>query len=442
MMKTNLRRLSVLALWLLFLPLTALAENDQYLQKAENLLKEGKAAEAYALLEPLELDHAGDLAYDYLLATASLSTGRPSKATFIYERILAVQPDYVGVRADMGRAYYMMGDLAKARIEFESVLAFANLPPDLRSAVDQYMAVIEQRSRQQMTVVTGYIEAGFGSDSNVLGATTANPIDYANGTQAILGPESLKRGNSYLTYAMGAEVNHAFDEQLSIYAGGDYRARSHASIDAADNYTLDARAGLQHSSGRALIRGGLTLGGYWLDNVSTRDSNGATLDWRYVLDQNNQLTANGVATRYAYIPATQRVNDYDLFAVSLGWTHALAAATSGVLSLSLGEENATRGRLDGDKQYWGLRGILQHSFGPTLGSFITAGYQPGRYKTLNTDFGIERRDTLSDLTAGLVWTLQDRWSVRSTLSLTKNSSNLPINAYNRSDASVVLRKDF
>ncbi|CAG0957301.1 hypothetical protein RHDC4_00469 [Rhodocyclaceae bacterium] len=435
-----LRRL-LIAAWLLGLPLAASADSAS-LAKAEALMRDGKATEAYALLEPLEATLAGDLAYDYLLATASLATGRPSKATFIYERILAIQPDYVGVRADMGRAFYMMGDLAKAKIEFESVLAFANLPPDLRSAVEQYMAAIEQRARREKTVVTGYFEAGAGADSNVLAATSLSQLDYANGTQVNLGPESMKRGNRYTAYAAGAELNHAFDDRLSGYVGGDYRGRSHASVDAADNYTLDGRAGLQYAGGRYLLRGGMSKGRYWLDNAATRDSTGINLDWRYVHDEKNQLTANGTALRFQYIPFAQRSNDFDLFAVALGWVRALAASTSAGLTLSFGEEDATGGRLDGDKSHWALRGIVQHSFSPNLGSFITAGYQPARYKMVNTDFDRLRRDHFKDLTAGLVWSLQDRWSVRTTLTLTKNSSNIPINAYDRSDASVMLRKDF
>lgn len=441
-MKTSERRLLAIAAWLFLFPLIVLAAPPE-LDAAQSLLNQGKAAEAYELLEPLEIKYAGDLAYDYLLATAALNAGHPSKATFIYERMLALEPDYVGVRADMGRAYYMMGDLARAKIEFESVLAFSNLPPDLRSAVDQYMAAIEQRSKQQATVVTGFFEVGVGSDSNALSATSSSIINYANGAQAILGPESRKRGNSYFSYAAGAELNHAFaDQPWSAYLGGDYRARSHASLDTADNYTMDARAGVQHASGRSLVRGGVTFGRYWLDNAPTRDSYGATADWRFVIDDSDLLSVNGTATRLLYLAAAQRVNDYDLFAASLGWTHAIAATTSATLALSAGEENATGGRLDGDKSHWGLRGTLQHSFTDTLGAYVTAGYQPGRYKKINTDFDLVRRDELSDLTAGLVWSLQDRWSVSTTVSMSKNRSNMPINAYSRTDAAVVLRKDF
>jgi len=99
----------------------------------------GALCDAYQLLEPHEDRLAGDIKFDYLLARSALETGRPSKASFIYERILAQEPNYVGVRLEMGRAYLALGDYARAKLEFETVMRFENLParaaragPDLR----------------------------------------------------------------------------------------------------------------------------------------------------------------------------------------------------------------------------------------------------------------------------------------------------------------------
>src|SRR3989441_13007734 len=74
------------------------------LAQGEALVRAGRYADAYQLLEPHEDRLAGDLKFDYLLARSALETGRPSKASFIYERILAQEPNYVGVRLEVGRA--------------------------------------------------------------------------------------------------------------------------------------------------------------------------------------------------------------------------------------------------------------------------------------------------------------------------------------------------
>ena len=416
--------------------------HDATLIKADALIKEGKAADAFALLEPLEAKLAGNATYDYLLATAALQAGNPSRATFIYERILAINPEFIGVRADMGRAYYQMGDLARAKLEFESILQISNIPPDLRSAVETYLAALTQVDAGKTRIIVGYTEVGFGRDTNVLGQASSKIVSIANGQSIALSASDLKRPDNYLSYGMGAELIETLGEGLAAYVGADLRGREHNKIDPADNFSLDGRAGLQYATGNHLWRGGLTRGRYTLDNTSTRDSTGANLDWRYLLDSQNQFTLGGTTQALRYLPGVSRGEDYNLYMLNAAWTHVFTPTTIGVLTLTGGSEDAKADRLDGDKTFWGVRTTLQHSFSSTLGTFFTAGFQRGDYSKYNVSYGVDRQDELSDATLGLVWSLPDRWSVRPLLSYTKNRSNADIYTYSRRDASVVLRKDF
>ena len=134
--------------------------------QGEALVRAGRYADAYQLLEPHEDRLAGDLKFDYLLARSALETGRPSKASFIYERILAQEPNYVGVRLEMGRAYLALGDYARAKLEFETVLRFENLPPGLREQAQIYGKAADEYIAGKKTVGYGYAEYGFGYDSN------------------------------------------------------------------------------------------------------------------------------------------------------------------------------------------------------------------------------------------------------------------------------------
>jgi len=86
---------------LLFLGLPVAAQQSE-LEKAEALMKAGKAAEAYALLLPFEDKYAGDPRYDYLLGIAALDSGKPDKATLVFERVLAVSPDFAGAPSITG----------------------------------------------------------------------------------------------------------------------------------------------------------------------------------------------------------------------------------------------------------------------------------------------------------------------------------------------------
>ncbi len=148
---------------------------------------------------------------------------------------------------------------------------------------------------------------------------------------------------------------------------------------------------------------------------------------------------------FRYVPEAYKTEDTNLVALTLGWTHVLAPTTVGVVNLTLGAEEAKGGRLDGSKNYWGLRGTLQHSFSPVVGAFISAGHQWGGYSQFNTIYGKDeksRDDRLADATLGLVWSMPDRWSVRPLVAYTRNWSNEEIYKYNRLDYSVSVRKDF
>jgi opacity protein-like surface antigen len=55
---------------------------------------------------------------------------------------------------------------------------------------------------------------------------------------------------------------------------------------------------------------------------------------------------------------------------------------------------------------------------------------------------VYRRDYQYDLTLGLSWNPVQNWAVRPQISYTRNDSNSGLNDYDRTDASVTVRRDF
>ena len=411
------------------------------LKKAETLIREGKAAEAYNFLEPFEAEHAGDPVFDYMLATAALNSGQPSKASFIYERILAVQPNYIGVRADMGRAYFAMQNYARAKIEFETVLTFQNVPADLKTAAQQYLSAIEQRQQGKKTVAVGYMELAYGRDSNINSATGRNPVDV-NGFPFFLDAQNLRTSARYWQLGVGGEVNHQLDDNFGFYGGGDLRGRANNEHSSANYGTIDGRAGLSYSTGANLYRGGFTAGRYVLDNNATRDNYGVTADWRHAVNNSNQLLVSGAYSENRYVQSGSEVNDFNLSLLSVGWTMAFGTAGAINATLSVGDEHAVNGRDDGDRKFYGARVTLQATVTEKVGAFFVLSTQKSNYDTLNPSFLLLRGDTLTDATLGLSWSFADRWTLRPLVSLIKNKSNIGLNDFKRTDGSITLRRDF
>ncbi|MGE5791971.1 MAG: tetratricopeptide repeat protein [Bacteroidota bacterium] len=423
--------------------IAAAAQNGDVVARAEALVRAGKYAEAYELLEPLETKLAGDLKFDYLLARAALESGRPSKASFIYERILAVEPNYVGVRLEMGRAYLALGDYARAKLEFETVLRFDGLPPDLREQAQIYARAADEFLAGGRTVGFGYIEYGFGYDSNPLSATSFSEITLTDGTVVPLPISALQRSDHYNALSLGGELVHSLSGGYSLYAGGDARGRQYNNIDVADFQSVDARFGFGFAEGRTNVRLGVIGGYYRQDNTSLRDNYGVNGDVRYLVTNQDQITVSALANRFVYRPDALVVNDFDLYQGSAGWLRAVNNGRGAVgLALIGGYQNATEGRVDGDQAFFGGRLTLQNAFTDRIGAFVLGGMQQGNYRQVNAQFGLTRRDTLYDVTAGVTWSFAPGWSLRPQVIYVKNDSNISLYEFDRTDISVNVRRDF
>lgn len=420
-----------------------MAADADVVAQAEGLFKAGRYAEVYQLLEPLEDRLAGDLKFDYMLARSALETGQPSKASFVYERMLAVEPNYVGVRLEMGRAYLALGDYARAKLEFETVLRFDNLPPDLRQQAQLYGKAADDYISGNKTTFHAYAEYGYGYDSNAQSATSVREITVVNGVTIVLPDNALKRSDHYNALALGGEVIRSIGERFSLFAGVDGRARAYRSIDAADLGSLDARFGVGYNDAASSARVGFLAGRFWLDDEKTRDSIGLTTDYRRLVGKQDQISVTALATRFEFIPEALQVNDYNLYQVGLGWLHATAnGRTAFGATLLGGVEKETNGRDDGDKPFFGGRLSLQQSLSDRLGTFFLAGAQRGKYSRINPLFDFRREDTLYDVAAGVSWAFAKDWSLRPQLLYFKNNSNAPLFEYDRTDVSLNLRKDF
>lgn len=420
---------------------TVWAADADIVNQAEAMLRAGRHAEAFRLLEPLEDKLAGDLRYDYLLARSALESGNPGRATFIYERILAVEPNYIGVRLEMGRAYLALGDYARAKLEFETVIRFPNLPPDLRQQALIYAKAVEDQLAGKRLVGIGYIEYGYGWDSNTQSSTSVAPITTASGQPLPIG--GIVLDDNYHAIALGGEMVYALTERFSAYAGGDARLRAHRSVDAADFGLVDGRLGLGYTTGASQTRVGVSAGRYGLDYRPTRDNAGVMAEFRTLLNPRNQLSVNAQFTRYEFVPELLKTEDFDSFQGTVGWLGVLNDGR-GALGISVlgGVEKEQGGRIDGDKPYAGARLTFQNSLTDRVGAFFLGGFQRGKYKDFNIGFGDRRKDVLYDVAMGITWTFAPGWSLRPQVVYIKNDSNLAIFEYEKTDVSINVRKDF
>ena len=433
--------------------------------RAEQLMKQGRAAEAYALLEPLESAQAGNIAFDYLFGTAALDSGHPDRATIAFERVLLVNPNFAGARLDLARAYFAMGsdDLAKA--ELDAVLQ-ANPPQNVRSVVTRYLEAIEQRKKKDQPQLAGYVEAGAGTDSNITAVTT----DFTGAVlQAYNFPNvqptgnSVKREGTFSQAAAGAEYTRPLQDYpgLAWYAGGDARERHYYSNNAAfDTQQLDVRGGLAYTLGANLFKAGVQDQRYFQEGAAPpaadgtqvtndRKTLGYALEWRRVIAPGRQLGAFAQFNEQRFL--TNNAQDIDQTLYGLQLINAFQARGNPLVLLALfqSRDRALRpqnvaGTTDVSKTVTGARAYAQYTVHEPFDVFASLGHterQDDSMFSRSTVIGYGK-DRTFDVTLGINWRFAPAWMLRFQGTTTENRSNIALYEYSRTELSVNLRRDF
>lgn len=432
---------------IVFLALLALSGKALAVDLAlvEQQLKAGQAAQAYEQLAPLEFNQAGQVEFDYLLGVAALESGHADRATLAFERVLASDPQHAAAQLDIGRAYFALGDMPRARLAFLASRRFD--PPQAASVtIDRYLAAIEQRGQKKAASrASAYVEAGIGRDSNLtVGPQQSSVYLPAFATTFTLDPASRPLRDDYRQLALGGEYTHALSETFSAFAGLDLKLRDFRHSDSYDNASADWRAGVQLNRSQDVFRLGFSYNDYRLESDAYRRTHTLGADWRRTLDRQNALLGFAQFSRLRYVPDGLQGNDFNQWLLGAGWLWQAAedGRSAVILSAYAGQELETGERVDGDKNLAGVRLGAQKALSGDLDVFSALSLQGGRYSRQNSLFEQTRRDFQYDVTLGAVWRFADHWSLRPQAAWTRNDSNLSINDYKRYDLGVFLRRDF
>jgi len=426
---------------------------EKPLRDAEALMKDGKPAQAYALLEPLEFDRAGEVRFDYLIGIAALDSGKPGKATLAFGRVLAVDPGFAGARVGLARAYYQLGDLSGAKTEFDSLMK-QNPPTAIRVLMQQYLDAIAAQEKTKQTRFTAYVEGGVGNDSNVNSSISQSQfsVPYFNDAVFTLSPADQRTADQYYTVASGGEITRYLNTSWGLYAGADVRINNYRTLKSYNTQNLDGHGGVIFSKGTNIFHIGVMAGQYELSSARYRNFSGLSADWRHTISLTNQLSMIVQSGRNRFADAALSSNDFNQLTVGSGWLHIMPDWKTALLSsLFWARENEAGpvtlanpggGRADGNKRTLGLRAGIQISLNKITGLFGNLGWQSGSYDKTNASFLRKRKDRQYDMSVGVNRYLGKGWMLRPQLSYTRNDSNIVIYGYDRMDFSLSVRRNF
>lgn len=417
---------------------------DGVTDSARALLDKGDAKAAYALLEPLEPQRAGDPEYDFLLGLAALEIGKNTNAIFALERVLAVDPNHVRARAEIARAYAAVGETKTAKQEFETVKR-QGVPPEVAVTIDRVLSAIERVEDEGRTIIRGYAEGTIGYDTNANSATDSRNIAVPifGGAIFTLSPAGVRRSDSFTAVGAGASLRMPLDKEWALTASVAGNKRMNSDWDIFDTGSTDAHIGLVRTYGKDVFSVALQHNQFWVDNDRYRAAVGFTAQWQHNYDARNQAS---LYVQYADLnyQSNQQARNADRFVIGANLAHALQGfKTVFYGGAYLADEAAKNDAFThlGHTAY-GLRAGAQHEFHRDAKLFANIGYEHRRYGAEDPFFLKTRDEGQWNLGAGVAWTPTKNWRVTPQYQYTRVNSNITLNDYTRHVVSVTVRRDF
>lgn len=417
----------------------AFAQTDP-VAEATALHGAGKAEDAYRLLKPLEGTRAGDPAFDYALGVAAIDTNRLGEALIALQRVLAVEPTNAPARAELARAYALMGDVDTARAEFDTVVGDPSIPDPVRQRFTGLIRKFDREIAGGASELTGFFDIEGGWDSNINAATDETSIilpAFAFLGPAALGGAAVQQGEPFAQLQGGISASTPVDRQTRLFGSMLASWRDNLESKFVDQGSFVGSAGIAHTLGnRDVISFAVQAQEFLLGGNSYRSSMGAIARYTMAMPGNAALSISGEYFRLNY--DNNPLADSDRFGASL--TYAGAQIFAG---LGGGREQTRRPLAD----------HLSHIFlnAQAGGEFVVmdklsviggVGVEYRDHDGADPLFLSGREDLRFDASLGLRVLLTDQMSLRPRVTYSRNESNLALYDYDRWTASAGLRFEF
>lgn len=418
------------------------------LRQADTLIKSGQPAQAVQILQPLGEAEASNAAYHYLLGIAYLDSGKLNDAISELKRSLALKPDLLQAKAELGRAYVLKGDTLNAYLTFKEVRA-AHPPPEAVAGMESY---IDQAARQMMpqNKLSGAVTLSYGVDTNVNSGTAATSVALPifGGVSAQIDPSQNPRRDEF--GAIGGFVNAWQDltENLNLVGSATVNARfdQDRDLSAYDTRYANVSAGPQYTVGDNQFT---ALGIYEIyDYLGSRlyTQSGAQLEWRRLTGGPFEVEAN---YRYTYLD----YNDLNSFRNAQRQVVGLALLPSffgrrlqyapSIFNFYAGTEHPVN---EGSKNLGyslvGIRGAYYQQVCSAGSVALSAGFEERRYDAADPVFFDTRQDRQYDASAAFIYDVTHSLSVIPSVQWIRSNSNIEVYAFHRALFTLSLRQSF
>jgi len=408
--------------------------------EVRRMVEAGRSDEAWASCAPLVRNAVADA--DLWCGIAAVDRGFAGEGVLALERYVLRFPEDMRARLELARAYFYAGDDVAARRQFEEVRA-ADPPADVRASIDRYLQALTARESQYRTRVTGWLETGFGYDSNVNAG-----VAQADLSLPVLGPVTVagfgvEQSDSFGWLAGAVQVNHPVAPGVAIYGG--LIGNGQFNLDATD---FDIAQGTG-TLGTSVQRGANSLfasyshGELLVGGDRYRSSDGLSFEWRYAI---SELATGSITPQFARLSYTGEndVRDSDVYALAFSSRRIWLTNWQPVANISFvaGREDNRQDRDDLSRNILGASLDVTVSPAPAWALNAAFQWQRSDYRDPIPLLGVERRDDNHSASLGALYFITRALSARVEVQYFQNHSNIELYKYDRTVVAAKLRYDF
>lgn len=407
----------------------------------KTLLERGNAAAAYNL-GAQHPDLLGEPAFDFYFGIAAIDSGRAGDGVLALERYVINFPDNVDARLELARGYFVLGENARAREEFQRILKI-NPPDAVRANIDRFLDAIRSRESLYSTTAGFFVETGYGYDSNVSGGVSNPAINLPGFGNIVVNPGGVKAGSGFSWLAAGGQVSQPIAPGVAVFGGGQVDGKFNNANNQFDQQNIAASAGLTYLQNQNFYRFTASHSEVAVDDNRFRNVNGIAGEWHHQLDELQTVSpfVQYAQLRYA---GNNIPRDADFYAAGLGYRKTFMGNWQPLFTASIngGQEHDIRGRPDLGRDIYGGRIALSVTPAPKWAVAVGGTYQKSRYQAEDTALLTARNDNYYALDAVASYACTRNLSIRSELLLSKNASNLALYEYRRDMIALKVRYDF
>jgi hypothetical protein len=410
----------------------------------KEMVESGRAADAYRLAQE-HPELLGTPAFDFYLGVAAAETGHAGEAVLALERYILLFPDNIQARLQLARAYFLLGEDARAREEFDALRAL-NPPADARATIDRFLDAIRLRESRYKASGAAYIEAGIGTDSNVNAGPPLASLVLPNLGPVLLAQEATRRSDRFATLGGGGYFSYPVAPGVALTGLGqvDLKANSQQQNRQFDLGNYNLSGGVSFLREKELFRLNLSGGQLLLGSARYLSIFGGQAEWQHQLDELQSFNVALQSARLDY-PGVNSQRNAEYLGLSAGYRKLFSGyAWQPILSLAFsgGHQKSLTQRPDLVPNTQGLRAGVSFTPAGKWGVSFGYGTLQSHYQAPDAILGVQRADRYGAFDATVNYLVSRNLSVRAELTSARNHSNVSLFEFPRDIVAIKVKYEF